>query len=183
MRALPDAERGRLLLWSVALCIGALLLAPLAARSSIGGIASERQAIDESPLRIASSRKSAVPMAVSLTRDPFKADDPGPRDSFGPAPARDPNTVVGSSVQAGTALDVPLPPNSGAMSDVPLATGTDGVLAVVTGAHPRALVIAGSRTRIVAVGDTLDGRRVRGITAAGVLLEDGSIRQLAEPPK
>jgi hypothetical protein len=55
------------------------------------------------------------------------------------------------------------------------------VQAVALGTSPRALVLAGSTSRIVGVGDALAGSKVSAIDAHGITLESGDTMTLAVP--
>ena len=70
-----------------------------------------------------------------------------------------------------------LPPNAGAGDNpFPFATGarTSAVVtAVITGPHPFALVDESGTTRILTVGDRIDGDAIVAIDAAGIRLSNG----------
>lgn len=60
--------------------------------------------------------------------------------------------------------------------DFPAATLVE---AVIIGDRPQALVLMGSRTIIVGIGDRIEGLRVASIGADGVRLSDGTVLGLA----
>ena len=73
MRPLEEADRRVLVMWSLALCVGSLLLAPLAARSSVDFDA--QQELASRDFQLPSLASDSAPQAhVSLSRDPFSAD-------------------------------------------------------------------------------------------------------------
>jgi hypothetical protein len=169
MHSVDEAERRALLRWSVSLCAGAILLAPLAARSSIEISAEHELGARDFQLPAISS-ESPSRGRLSLRRDPFSAD---------PAPVS--NASVGPHVRAGALLGIVLPPNSGAPSGVPAPMDSSAtVAAIITGDRAQALVYQGERSRIVSVGDRLEGRKVTLISSDGIHLDDGSIRRLSE---
>ncbi|HZO92448.1 MAG TPA: hypothetical protein VFB22_01670 [Candidatus Baltobacteraceae bacterium] len=57
------------------------------------------------------------------------------------------------------------------------------VAAIVTGEHPAALVTDGSGTRLVGVGERVDGTRITAIAERGVRLADGRVLSLDVAPK
>lgn len=184
MHPLEDTQRRHLMLLSAGLCIASLLLAPLAARSSSAPVAQTADAMRVAGLPAAPPEKAHEEIAVN--RDPFLADTPPPermeeaqRSSSHPGD-RD---AVASTVQAGAPMNVPLPPNAGATradtSDVPFGSV---VTAIVTGERAQALIYEGSTSRIVVVGDEVEGRHIVSISAAGVHFDDGSTLKLAELP-
>lgn len=74
----------------------------------------------------------------------------------------------------------PLPPNAGAMNaPPPFGAQTARVTAVVTGAHPYALVDDAGTTRIVTVGDNIASDAITAITAGGVRLANGRMLTVA----
>ncbi|HEX3468904.1 MAG TPA: hypothetical protein VHT05_12575 [Candidatus Elarobacter sp.] len=74
-----------------------------------------------------------------------------------------------------------LPPNAGAGTAPFSPASAQHVTAVVTGAHPVALVDDGTTTRVVAPGDLVDGARVARIDATGVHLDAGTTLAAAAP--
>jgi hypothetical protein len=94
-----------------------------------------------------------------------------------------PDLKVGNDARLNAARDPFVPQAGPAQAAMPMhatraALGT--VSAVVTGAAPRALVTDGSRVRVVAVGDAMDGSRVASIDTAGVHLQNGVTLHLPE---
>ena len=180
MRPLEEAARRKLMLWSVALCIGSMLLVPLAARSSIDVGVQEGPAMRT--MQLPEAQMKETPAMLSLLRDPFTADPPsstsvGEDSAIPSVPAAD---SIGVRVQAGTATNASLPANIGAGGGQPPygAVGST-VLAIITGERAQALISDGSSTRILTVGERLDGHHILEITASGIRLDDGSIRRLA----
>lgn len=53
---------------------------------------------------------------------------------------------------------------------------------MVTGTHPFALLDDGVTTRVVTIGDRIDGLVILAITAAGVRLADGTMLTMAATP-
>ncbi|MBC5816230.1 MAG: hypothetical protein GIW97_06780 [Candidatus Eremiobacteraeota bacterium] len=181
MRPLEEASRRIVVLWSVALCVGSLLLAPLVARSSIDLNAQQELAMHN--LQLPDVKQLSEPAKIAVSRDPFTADAPPGIDMIGPLGAGAVpigGSVVGRAVHAGDALGIVLPPNGGAAGSIPLAAGRSTVSAIITGERAQALVYEGDRSRIISVGEILEGHRVTSIGSAGVQLDDGSMRRLSE---
>lgn len=136
--------------------------------------------------------------AILPRRDPF-AGDPPPRRNDGarasaipisapPFPASS-STAANAAIPAGLA---PLPPNAGA-TGTPLSIAHAGapaasaaqpsetvrVTAIVTGAHPYALVDDGPTARLVTVGDRIGDDTVAAISAGGIRLAHGATVPLA----
>lgn len=181
MRPVDEAKRRMLIMWSVSLCVGSLLLAPLAAKSSLELSAQQELGARDFQLP-ALTAETPARRNVPLNRDPFSADATRPDGGAAKAdPAPISNTIVGSSVRAGASIGIVLPPNSGALGAAPPPTaGSATVAAIITGDRGRALVYEGERSRIISVGDRLEGRKVTGISSDGIHLDDGSIRPLSE---
>ena len=182
MRPLEEADRRVFVMWSIALCVGSLLLAPLAARSSVDLNAQQDLAAREFQLPAVAA--DVPPQSgLALNRDPFSADTIIAPDAVEPlvTQAAPRTSIVGASVQAGEPLGIVLPPNAGALGmSPPLVNGTSAVAAIITGDRAQALVYEGAHSRIVATGDRLDGHKITSISADGVFLDDGSIRRLVE---
>lgn len=80
------------------------------------------------------------------------------------------------------ARDPFVPEVASGTADVPGVTaGGIVVQAIALGASPRALVLVGSNSRIVGVGDPLGGSKVSAIDAHGLTLESGDAMALAVP--
>jgi hypothetical protein len=152
-------------------------------------------------------RPIPAPSAVALIlprRDPFAGDEPravATTPSNGSAPAAAvppplspfPGPAIPGAAMPGTALPGtapsglripatlgPLPPNAGAINaPPPFAAQTARVTAVVTGAHPYALVDDAGTTRIVTVGDHIASDAIAAITAGGVRLANGRMLTVA----
>lgn len=163
MRPLDDTQRRRTLLCSVLLCVVPLFLAPLAGRSSLE-VAGERAMLD--------ARFSAPSLAATWSAKPVNV----ARDPFIPEVAKSAvapraGAVVGVHVTQGQPIGYAASPNQGPIL---------GVVAIVTGASPRALVDDGSHVRVVGIGDVLDGSRILRIDRAGIHLVNGTVLALAE---
>lgn len=178
-----DADTRRVLtLWSVFLCGGSLMLAPLSAHSSNDTNATQESVfrqLDMPDLTLQNNLKH-----VTLLRDPFAADivaTPDPTADPASMAAHAAGSSVGTEVMRGTPLSVPLPPNRGAFGMLPVpSAATADVRAVIIGEHPQALVADGTDMRIVGIGDRVDGHLVSAISSDGLRLDDGSMRRLSE---
>jgi hypothetical protein len=76
----------------------------------------------------------------------------------------------------------PLPPNAGARDGPFPLLPAEHVTAVVTGAHPVALVDDGSTTHLVTVGDRYHDERIVAIDPGGVHLESGTTVPVTQRP-
>ena len=76
----------------------------------------------------------------------------------------------------------PLPPNAGAGGGLLPTAPAKHVSAIVTGTPPYALVDDGSTTRLVTVGDRLDGASIVAIDTAGVHLTGGTTLPVTQRP-
>jgi hypothetical protein len=138
----------------------------------------------------ATTTSTATPSYASA---PAAALPPIPRFPAIPGTAL-PGTGLPTSTLAGGGIPAalgPLPPNTGALNGplpsnpgapngtLPLAAQTARVTAVVTGAHPFALVEDAGATRLVTVGDRIAGDAIAAITAGGVRLANGSVLAIA----
>lgn len=163
LRPVSQAQRRALLLWSASLCTGALLLTPLAARSS-GDVARDGT-ISAQRLAVPEWDRKQVAAEVTLSRDPFSADAVSPPDAdrMPEAQGQGP-TGVGQRVVANT----------------PIAGTRSRISAVILGNTAQALVIDAAGTRIVEAGSSIDGLRIVEITTAGVRLSNGELRKVGE---
>ncbi|GAC1657084.1 MAG: hypothetical protein NVS9B12_09010 [Vulcanimicrobiaceae bacterium] len=165
MRPLEDGDRRNLIVVAVAICLASLLLTPLAVRSAL-----RPHPLAQVP--VSAPLSGFVPLhaapAVHLLRDPFFVARPGRRTARADEPLA-PGGGAAFEVRAGDPMGIAVP------------AASFSVTAILTGAHPQALVLEGSRSRIVTVGDRVDGHTVVTITSQGILLDDGSLRVLAEP--
>ncbi len=143
-----------------ALCIGgAFAFAPIRARGSVAESVA-------APARVAYGAVAAAPEAVR--RDPFTepAAIPPPASSNAALALPHPSAAVG-----------PLPPN---LSDdgIPAMPGTAAagvrITAIVTGAHPYALIDAGGVHTIKGLGDRIGGVPIDAIDLDGIRLHDGT---------
>jgi hypothetical protein len=129
----------------------------------------------ETALPFAATPTVAPLAVVSPRRDPFAG---MPEAQPSAAPTTPPTTIP-------TLPPLPaLPPNIGAGFGPP-PTDAVRVTALITGAHPSAIVEDRHGTRVVAVGDLVAGDRVIAIDAAGVRLARGTVYSLspAGPPE
>ena len=158
VRALGNVPRGLLAAAAFAAFASAFAGVPLDAQG-----AARRDPATPAP----TPAQRAAPLAIVLPRrDPFAGGGaPEPPTARTPAPA--------AAIPLPAALG-PLPPNAGAGPlPFPLASETSQVRAVITGAHPFALVEDAGTTRLVTVGDAIAGDTIAAITADGVRLAHG----------
>ncbi len=148
----------------------AYVTTPIVARSQSGSLAAHTP---EQP----STGPKPRAVIVAPRRDPFAGASGAQRGDSGPATPREPAAGI-PSVPAAIG---PLPPNAGAASGpFPLASSLR-VTAVMTGAHPFALVDEGGTTRIVTTGDEFGGAVIASIRLDGVHLGTGAVVPLAMP--
>jgi hypothetical protein len=76
----------------------------------------------------------------------------------------------------------PLPPNAGARDGLFPLLPVEHVTAIVTGAHPFALVDDGSTTNLVTLGDRYHDERIVAIDSGGVHLESGTTVPVTQRP-
>jgi hypothetical protein len=168
---LPLHRSSRVALGTAALAAfsAAYLTTPIVARSQSGSL-------DHAPVR-ASAAPEPRTVIVAPRRDPFAG---APIAEVG-ASAAGPSEPAPRMPSVPAAIG-PLPPNAGAGSGpFPLAAPLR-VTAVMTGAHPFALVDEGGTTRIVTTGDEFGGAVIAAIRFDGVHLASGAIVPLATPP-
>jgi hypothetical protein len=125
---------------------------------------------------------TAIPFAIVLPRrDPFAGEPPAAQRSIGegtPSGLAAPRIPVVPEIPAAIR---PLPPNAGAAGfALPFTAGTR-VTAVVTGSRPFALVDEGGTSRVVTIGDHVDGNAIAAITPDGVRLSTGATIPIAAP--
>jgi hypothetical protein len=172
MFALDAVSRAVLAAGAFAAFGAAFVTTPMVARGEAGAVADPTPFI--APLHVRTALADVVPQ-----RDPFAGGDmPATRPN-----AASPQTPIAMPAmpalpQIPAALRA-LPPNAGA-GDTPFAvapmTPTNAIVtAVVTGPHPLALVDEGGTTRILTVGDRVDGEPIAAIDAAGIRLSGGRI--------
>ena len=161
-----------------ALCVaGAIAFAPLRARSSSDPGVPQRTASVGMPLIAAAERD------IDVRRDPFAAEPtPHPTASVMPtspnvqlgtlphADATLPSNLAQSIVPAmpGDAVPSPSAPSSGAGT-----AGAPRVTAIVTGAHPFAMLDSGGNHQIKGIGDRVNGTPIVAIDITGVTLQGG----------
>lgn len=172
MRPISSNRRKYLFRASLLLCVGSGLLAPLGARSSIE-ITPERLpgGLD---LRAPILAPEVVDTAVTVVRDPFTPDRP----QIVQRELGNPSAEIGMQVQQGAPIGIVLPPNRGAAGQAEFNSIT--IRAIIVGRQANALVEEGGSVRVVSVGDTIAGRRVLSIGAAGVRVAGGARYPLAE---
>jgi hypothetical protein len=125
---------------------------------------------------------TATPFAIVLPRrDPFAGEPPSEQRSIADGGA---SRLVAPTVPLVPEIPAairPLPPNAGAAGfALPFTAGTR-VTAVVTGTHPFALVDEGGTSRVVTIGDHVDGNAIAAITPDGVRLSTGATIPIAAP--
>jgi hypothetical protein len=96
-----------------------------------------------------------------------------------PVPAADPSFAQTPEPEVRILRDPFVPEAATVAADGQGASEAVAVEAIALGESPRALVRAGSATRIVRIGDALEDSRVSGIDARGVLLENGDVLPFA----
>jgi hypothetical protein len=149
---------------------GALRVAPTTA-----------QIRDALPTPAATSASNVTRIAViSPRRDPFAGGFP----VVSPLGARKSNETgaPAASIPSIPPILAPLPPNAGASMSPPGTTSTERVSAIVTGAHPFALLEEGPTAHLLSIGDDHDGRRISAIDQNGVHLDDGTLLKLSPQP-
>jgi hypothetical protein len=156
---------------STALCVAAAVaLAPTVARSAI---AAASLPLPELPHITRDVADDALPIG----RDPFA--EPA---ASAPAPATLARSASSASSPSAVALGIaPLPSNLAdetipAIPGEPSAAATEGlrVTAVVTGAHPYAMIERAGVHEIKGLGDRIGHSAIVGIDLDGVRLDDGS---------
>lgn len=163
MRSLDDVFRTRLLRAAIFLCAIALLLAPLAGRSSM---VVQENAIAGSPsFESHASIQSHSARTLTIERDPFVA--PAADRDQTQIPSSGVTGVVGMTVRQGDSMGYVVP---GRSSESPAAVV---VRAIVAGSNPSALIEDNGKPRVVQTGDLLDGGRILRIDRAGILLQNG----------
>jgi hypothetical protein len=156
------------LVMSSALCLaGAFALAPSGARGSIDTLGMRPAAWNGRVF-------SAGPAFAMLTRDPFDEPTSGLAPSVAQpasALASGPQTSAIGPLPSNLATDtIPAIPDSGA--DTSLASAR--VTAIVTGAHPYALVELGGVHAIDGIGDRIAGQSISAIDIDGIRLHNGT---------
>jgi hypothetical protein len=171
MFALDAGSRTALAAAAFAAFGAAFVTTPIVARGDAGVVAIPIPSVAPLPAQIALA--DVVPR-----RDPFAGGDtPATRPSPGSPQTSIAMPALPALPQIPAALR-PLPPNAGAGDAAfPFATGarTSAVVtAVITGPHPFALVDDGGATRVLTVGDRIDGDAIAAIDADGVRLSGGT---------
>ena len=184
---------------SFAAFAGAFVTTPIVVRGAAGSSPVMTPVVDP----VAGSNRAAV---VLPQRDPFTGDAPraiatafantsaAATPAVPPVPPLPAIPGVASSSPAGPGIAItgavsggtipralgPLPPNAGAMNaQLPFVAQTARVTAVVTGAHPFALVEDAGTTRLVTVGDRIAGELIAAIDGRGVRLANGRLLAVA----
>ncbi|HEY0381349.1 MAG TPA: hypothetical protein VGC72_04055 [Candidatus Elarobacter sp.] len=150
----------------------AFVTTPIVARGEPGTIAQSSQPLASAPGPTALA--DVIPR-----RDPFAAGDtPVARANATPAQTSITSPTIATLPEVPAALRA-LPPNAGAGAEAfPFASGARTaatVTAVVTGPHPFALVDEAGATRVLTVGDRIDGEAIAAIGTGGVRLSNGTM--------
>lgn len=179
MFALHAASRTLLAAGAFAAFGAAFVTSPIVARGAAGAVT------DATP-RAAPRSVSTASADVVPRRDPF---------SGGDAPQ---THAAGMPPQAAVAMPPlpPLPHAPAALRALPANAGADGapfpfatspqhgapvVTAVITGRHPYALVDEAGTTRVLTIGDAVDGDAITAIGVDGVRLSRGTLLAVARP--
>jgi hypothetical protein len=119
------------------------------------------------PAQLAAGAPSSAPASVwtAPKRNPFAGD---------PASIASPSQANAVLAPTNSPLAVVTPPPIG-------AEAAERVTAIVSGAHPAAIVEVNAHARVVTPGDRIAGRTIVAIDAGGVLFDDGSALELAPP--
>ena len=176
MFALDAASRAVLAATAFAAFGAAFVTTPLVARGEAGIIVDPMPSVVPLPAR-------ATLADIVPRRDPFAGDDtPVARSDAPLSSGSSAMPLIAPLPQIPAALHA-LPPNAGAAgATFPFATGTHAgatVTAVITGPHPFALVDEGGATRVLAIGDRIDGEAIVAIDADGVRLSAGTMLAVA----
>jgi hypothetical protein len=161
------------------LALGAAALAAFSAAYVTTPIVARSQSTSRAegvPAR-ASASPEARAVVVAPRRDPFAGAPVAETPGSSPAAPRE-SAARMPSVPAAIG---PLPPNAGAGGGPFPPTPAMRVTAIMTGAHPFALVDDGGTTRIVTTGDEFGGASIAAIRTDGVHLASGAIVPLAAP--
>ena len=180
MRSLGPCSRALLAAVAFAAFAGSFVTTPIVAHGAAAPPTSSTPGVRPLPAL------SAV-AAVLPRRDPFAGDAPVVASSAAAHAAGIPSLPALPALPAALR---PLPPNAGAGNGpspfaAPLvAAPAARVTAVVTGAHPFALVEDAGSTRLVTVGDRISGDTIAAITADGIRLARGTVLAVApaSPP-
>jgi hypothetical protein len=123
----------------------------------------------------ASNDNQSAPIVVPPQRDPFVP------DAALASEASRQTTLDATTQQAQPMLLATMPlQSSPQQSPRPQTTQPrpDGIRGVIVGEHPYALVDVGGKTRLLAVGDTFQGRKITRIALSGVAFDDRSIARI-----
>jgi hypothetical protein len=171
MFALDAASRAALAAAAFAAFGAAFVTTPIVARGDAGPGAGPAPTVV--PLRARTALADVLPR-----RDPFAGGDTSAARAHPLSPQA---PVAMPAIQAVPQIPAALralPPNAGA-GDNPFPFGAGArtsavVTAVITGPHPFALVDEGGATRVLTVGERIDGDAIVGIDAAGIRLSNGT---------
>ncbi len=190
MFVLDAASRTLLATAAFAAFAAAFVSTALVARSEAGVLAGPAPSVVPLPVRTAF-------VDVVPRRDPFTGGDVAARPGTAPAQTTALTATLPSLPQIPAMPQIPaalraLPPNAGAGNEVfPFAAAAriDAVVtAVITGPHPFALVDEAGTTRVLTIGDRIDGDAIVAIAVDGVRLSHGTrlavvpASQPASPP-
>lgn len=178
MLALDTVSRTLLAAAAFAAFAGAFVTTPIVAHGAGSVVADPLPPV--TPLSARTAFADVMPQ-----RDPFSGGDP-PAAPSGAAAPPSPVTVPVPPQPPFPAALRPLPPNAGAGDGAfPFATATHSmptVTAVITGPHPFALVDASGTTRVMTIGDAVDGAAIVAIGGDGVRLVGGTLLPLVAHP-
>jgi hypothetical protein len=175
MFALDAASRTALAAAAFAAFGAAFVTTPIVARGAAEAVPAAAPSVVPLPARTALAD-------IQPRRDPFAGGDvPAARPIAAPhvqtaMPATPPLLPIPAALR-------PLPPNAGAGDAAfPFADGTHTgavVTAIITGPHPFAIVDEAGTTRILTVGDHVDGDSIVAIDGGGVRLSGGTLLAVA----
>lgn len=171
LQPLDDRARRMIRGLSTTLCVLSALLAPIAGLSSMQPMIGHSVSGEELTLSTLPEPDTMRPLRIR--RDPFVA-DPGADSRTAPSaqPAQNGDNLIGMRVVQGDPTGITLPPNAGVWARIS---------AIVSGGgSSRALVEENGQTRVVGVGDMLEGSKVVAIDASGLRLENG-VRLVLNP--
>lgn len=178
MLALDTASRTLLAAAAFAAFAGAFVTTPIVAHGAGSVVADALPSV--TPLSARTAFADVMPR-----RDPFSGGDAptAPGDTAAPS---SPVTMPVLPQPPFPAALRPLPPNAGAGDGAfPFATAPrtmPTVTAVITGPHPFALVDASGTTRMMTIGDDIDGEAIVAIGVDGVHLFGGTLLPLVAHP-
>ncbi len=176
MLALHAASRTLLAAAAFASFGAAFVTTPMVARGDAGVSAGLQPPVTVRPV-------TTILTEIVPQRDPFAGGD-APALHSSAAPQQAPVTMPALPLPQIPAALRALPPNAGAGDTAfpfgaAVARSSAVVTAVITGPHPYALVDEGGTTRVLTVGDRIDGDAITAIGAGGVRLSRGTLLAVA----